>query len=113
MPILVLTTSVPANGISFPLVGSVYEYLTFPANVEIAMNQQSGAVGAVLATVNSGPDTLQEEGAISANARVPIYPDDFILQDEAAQGDRLRVQLRNTTAGIIVVVTAVRLTPLV
>jgi len=111
MPLVQNTVSVPANGIALPLAGSLYEYLPFDADIEIALNQQSGAVGAILATVNSGPDQLMEEGVIGFNARLPVYPDDFFLTDEAAANDRLKISLRNTTGGAIVVAFAVRITP--
>lgn len=113
MPLIRISTSVPANATAFPLTGSVYETMQYHAHVEFAMNQQSGSLGGVLATVNSGPDTLLEESPISFNARVPLYPDDYELADDVAAGDKLRVQLRNTTGGAIVVVTSLRITPLV
>lgn len=113
MPIMQNTVSVPANGVVNPLVGQTYEILPFHAHVEIALNQQSGAVGAVLATVYAGTDLLSEEGAISANARIPVYPDDFNLRDDVAAGDRVKINLRNTTGGAIVVAYAVRLDPII
>lgn len=111
MPSFSIAQSVPANGTALPLSGSLYEYIPFNATIEFAMVQASGAVGAVLATVNSGPDTLMEEGAISAAARYPVYPDDYSLTDQVAQGDRIKIQLRNTTGGIIIVNVVLKITP--
>lgn len=112
-PMVQNTVSVPANGvINNVLSGSQYEYLPFPCRVMIALNQQSGAVGAILATIYSGTDLLSEEGVISANARVPLFPDDYSWRDEAAAGDRLTIKLRNTTGGIIIVAFGVSIEPL-
>lgn len=108
MPIFKATNSVPAGGVVNPLTGSIYEYLPFNAALEIALVQQTGTAGGILATVNSGPDTLQEEGPITVKAGSPVYPDDFDLTDEAAQGDRLAIRLRNTTAGALVVLTTIK-----
>ena len=112
MPTIRVSTSVPANGVvANVLSGSVFETLPVDAIAEFANNQQSAALGAVLATVLSGPDVLLEESPISINARVPLYPEDFDLFDAVNAGDKLIVKLRNTTAGAIIVVTAVRFSP--
>lgn len=111
MPTPTFVTTVPANGVAFPLTGSVFEFMQYDGLLELAIIQQTGTIGQVLATVNSGPETLQEEGPIPTVARFPLYPDDYYIRDEVAAGDRLRVQLRNTTGAGIVVVTALNLTP--
>ncbi|SRR6266403_620225 len=110
MPAMSGIVTVPANGVINPLVGLTYEIPQFNAHLDIALNQQSGAVGAVLATIYGGTDLLNEEHAISANARVPIVPDDYYISDDVMAGDRVKVNLRNTTGGAIVVAFAVRLT---
>lgn len=112
MPTLTVLTAVPANGTALPVAGSLYEYIPFNARIAFSMVQQTAAVGAVLATVNSGPDTLQEEAPISAAARFPISPDDYFLSDDVAQGDRIKVQLRNTTGAPINVVTVLQISPI-
>lgn len=111
MPTIVERVALGANGVAFPLTGSTYEYLPFPARVEVGMI--ADATG-VLATVNSGPDILQEEGPIQVGTIniQPKYPDDFYLEDEAAAGDRLKIKLRDTSAAARVVMVAVRITPL-
>jgi hypothetical protein len=115
VPVIQDEVSVGASStVANVIAGSIYEYLPFNALVEVAVAQQSGNIGDVRVTVNSGPDTLMEEGAIgslSATAMVK-YPDDFYLSDQAAAGDRLTIKLRNTTAGAIVVTFSIRITPL-
>jgi hypothetical protein len=111
MPIINVRTALAANGTANPLSGSQYEYLPFPALVEIGV--AADATG-VLMTVSSGPDILMEEGftGVKAINVPPVYPDDYVLQDEAAPGDRLKVALRDTSGGARVVMTSVRITPM-
>ena len=88
--------------------GSQYEYLPFPAAIEIGII--ADATG-VLATVSSGSDVLQEEGPVqigTINVQ-PKYPDDFFLTDLAAAGDRLKVQLRDTSGVARVVMTVIKI----
>lgn len=112
-PIVQNIVAVPANGVTANVLqGSQYEYLPFPCNVFIAVNQRTGAIGDILATIYSGTDLLAEEGAIPVQARMPIFPDDYYLRDQAAAGDRLTIKLRNITAGIISVAFGVSIEPL-
>jgi len=112
MPTFVRKDTLAAGAVLLPFTGSLYEFVQFNAKIDISMVQQSGTVGGVVATLNSGPDTLMEECPISAAARFPIEPDDYFIHDIAAAGDRLKAQLRNTTAGALDVVTVLQITPL-
>lgn len=108
-PVAILT----ANSVHFPLQGSQYEYLPFNARVEFAIVTADPLADEVSATVYSGTDVLQQAGPISEKAQ-PVYPDDFLLDDVAAAGERLSVELRIganalVTAGIQ---TVVKITPL-
>ena len=104
------TTNIAANATAFPLQGNQYEYLPFNALVEFAV--VANAVG-ILATVYSGSDVLQQAGAATVKATSPLYPDDFLLSDVAAAGERISVELRET-AGVATtdIETVVRITPL-
>jgi len=87
----------------FPLQGNQYEYLPFNARVEFAIvghdGGTAGVVSAARATVFSGSDILQQQGpitdksAVTAQSQDAVYPDDFLLDDVAAAGERLSVQL--------------------
>ncbi len=87
----------------FPLQGSQYEYLPFNARVEFAIVGDKATVPAeidgVTATVFSGSDILQQagpitnKGLVTAQSRNAVYPDDFLLDDVAAAGERISVQL--------------------
>ena len=111
MPVLLIRTVLAANGTANPLSGSQYEYLPFPARIEVA--NSTDATG-VLATVSSGSDVLMEEGPVQVGTInvQPKYPDDFFLEDLAAAGDRLKVLLRDTSGAQRIVMTAVKISPL-
>ncbi len=93
------------------LVGSQVEFL--PANAQIELALLCTAAG-VLASVTSGSDSLMEEAPVFVKAagEPPRYPDDFLLSDVAAAGERLQIRARNTTAGPLTVTAAVRTTPI-
>lgn len=110
MPSIVKRVALAAGGEnSNVLQGSPFEFLPYDAAVEIGMTAD---VNLVLATVTSGSDVLQEEGPVQKAAAdtAPKYPDDFLLQDVAAAGERLAIKLRNTNAAAAVVYVVVRIT---
>lgn len=111
MPLVKVRTVLAANSTANPLSGSQFEYLPYPAHVEFGI--VTDAVG-VLATVSSGSDVLQEEAPLTVKTIniAAVYPDDFDLEDNAAPGDRLKVQLRDTSGAQRIVMTSVRITPL-
>jgi hypothetical protein len=108
--IINVRTVLAASGTATPLSGSIYEFVTEPSLVEIGV--AADATG-VLATINSGPDTVLEESPVSLKTInvVPVYPDDF-YSDEAMPNDRLSVKLRDTTGAQRIVMTQLRITPL-
>src|SRR5204862_7726426 len=111
MPGTQLRTVMTASGTSTPLLGTQYETAPFNAFVEIAM--QTDATG-VLATVDSGMDVLQEEGPVqlgTINVQ-PKYPDDYYLNDVIGQGEKLKINLRDTSGAIRTVMLTVKYTPL-
>jgi hypothetical protein len=111
MPLINRRISLLANGTANAVAGDQYEYLPFPASIEIGMS--ADATG-VLATVFSGSDLLMGEGPVqigTINVQ-PKYPDDFQLTDVAAAGDRLSVNLRDTSGVARTVMVQVRITPL-
>lgn len=112
MPQFPFTQSVAAGATYTPLSGWQYEYLPFPALVEVGIN--ATATG-VVATISSGSDVLQEESPVQAGGTAGVIPSPLntpYLSDQAAAGDRLKVSARNTTAGAITVNGIVKVTPL-
>ena len=120
----VLAAGVPV----FPLQGNQYEYLPFDARVEfeiVGHKSGTGAVGEdvdkVTATVFSGSDILQQQSGITnktettAQSKNAVYPDDFLLDDVAAAGERLSVELNlpvSALADTTFINTVVKITPL-
>jgi len=110
----------------FPLQGNQYEYLPFNARVEFAIVGQNvgvtpESIDLVTATVFSGSDILQQQSGITnksdvtAQSKNAVYPDDFLLDDVAAAGERLSVQLDipdPPTTESTVIDTVVKITPL-
>jgi hypothetical protein len=108
MPLIQQSVSVAANATNENVLsGSQYEYLPFNALIEFGLN--GSAVGLV-SDVYSGSDVLAEGIALSSQNRIPVYPDDFTLNDVAAAGERLKVRIRNTTGGAVTAFYSVRIT---
>jgi hypothetical protein len=107
----VTTTNLAANSLAFPLTGQQYEYLPFNARVEFAVVANAATVDV---SIFSGSDVLQQGGPPTLKTTiVPVYPDDFLLDDVAMAGERLNVQLRETGAVATTdIETVVRITPL-
>lgn len=110
--ILVQTTNAAAGATVNPLSGSQYEYLPWDAFVEFAVYADTADVW--LATVFSGTDVLMQAATlpILATATPILYPDHYFLNDVAAAGERLGVQLINQTGGVADARTSARITPL-
>lgn len=97
----------------YPLQGDQYEYLPFPARVQFAIVGSTTAGVDTHATVYSGSDVLQQNGPVTAKAvTTPIFPDDFLLDDVAGQGERLNVVLTNSGTANDTVETVCIITPL-
>ena len=95
MPLIkITTTNLAANATSFPLQGNQYEYLPFAAAVAFAIIANAATIDT---TVFSGSDVLQQGGPPSLKTTiVTVYPDDFLLDDVAGQGERISVVNRET-----------------
>ena len=95
------------------LSGSVYEFATEPVRVEIGM--LASAIG-LTAAVTVGKDTLLEDGSavdvVSIANKGPVYPDDFTLNDVALPPDRIRIAVKNPTAGAVDFFYTLKTTPI-
>ena len=93
------------------LAGSQYEFMPFDGTMEFLAKADKNLV---TTNVFSGPDVLCEPGTgvpIAAAEATPVYPDDTIAEDEAAQGDRLQVGFVNGNAAATVINWQLRITP--
>jgi hypothetical protein len=100
-----------ASSVGSPLAGSQFEILPFDAQIDFAV--QADATG-VLATIQSGTDILSQEAPVqlgTINVQ-PKVPDDFFLTDVAGYGERISINLRDTSGAQRIVMVVVRITPL-
>jgi len=110
MPVIKREVSVPANSTVDNIVaGSIYEFL--PWNAAINLGMTASATGLV-ATVNTGSDTVQEESAVDILTTFPKIPDDMTVQDVARAGERFVVKVRNTTGGALTFRLLAQLNPI-
>jgi len=93
------------------LTGSQFEFLPYDAFLEFGLTGE-GVVGDFIVDVYSGQDVLMESGQVSILDRAPVYPDDFSLNDVAAAGERIKIRIRNASAGTLNFFTALKITPL-
>ncbi len=118
MPNFNIVTTVPIGGtVANAFAGSAFEFMSAPSRVIIAQTTLAAAAIAeeVTATIQFGPEIQLEEGAVHGEAlagRGPLLPDDIVVDDVAAAGDRLVDRLTNTGAGTATVRTKVRIIPL-
>lgn len=89
------------------IAGTQHEFLPADSFLQVAL--VGSAVGLV-ADVFSGTDVLALNLGLSIANRVPIFPDDFILEDAALAGERLVIRCTNTTAGALTLFYAVKIT---
>lgn len=113
MPTIQGVVSVAAASVNENVLqGSQFEFLPYDAGL------QFGIVGDTNATdlrvdVYSGQDVLMESAQPSAQNRIPVFPDDYNLEDAAAAGERIKIRVRNLNAGAArSLFYAVRITPI-
>jgi len=94
------------------LAGSQFEFLPYNAMLEFGLN--GDANGADLRVdVYSGQDVLMENAPMNVRAVIPTYPDDFLLNDAARAGERVKIRVRNTSAAAArTLYWCLRITPL-
>ncbi len=92
------------------IAGSQYEFIgPVPQIVEFAIT--CATAGNVVVDAYSGADVICENMRVKPTNGYPTYPDDYIGQDIAAPGDRMKIRCRNQGAGAIEVFYTVKLTP--
>lgn len=109
MPLILEEQSIAAGATVDLFANSIFRYLPWNASVNIGINQ---AATGCLATVLSGADTLLQESQLPIATAYPKVPDEMYLQDVAAQGELLTANVRNTTAGPLVVRMVAQLNPI-
>jgi len=93
------------------LTGSQFEFLPFDSFLEFGL-AGAGVLGDFLLDIYTGQDVLAESMPISILDRMPVYPEDFVLNDVAGAGERIKIRIRNTSAGTLIVNTSLKITPI-
>lgn len=102
MPSIRITQQVPANGtIANLLQGSPFEFAPNTQEVEIAATEEAGAgPNKLVVDVQFGSEIQMEGANIATEASAgagPRLPDNVLVSDFAAPGDRLTVRARETS----------------
>lgn len=108
MPVIQKEESVAAGETLNVFAGSAFEYARQNEIVSVGL---AGSATGLVATIQSGAEVVLEESPILVKTAMPSIPDDMYYNDVAVQGDRLKVQVRNTTGGALTVRAVAQITP--
>lgn len=113
MPTIQGTVSVAASSVNENVLqGSQFEFLPYDAQLMFGIVGDTNATD-LRVDVYSGQDVLMESAQPSAQNRIPVFPDDYNLEDVAAGGERIKIRVRNLNAGAArSLFYAVRITPI-
>lgn len=110
MPAIQAEVSVGANSTNNNIVaGSGFEYSR--GRQLLSLGVTAAATGTFV-TIQSGGDVILEESATYIATQFPIVPDQMFYNDIMEPMDRLRIAVRNTTAGAIIARAMALITPL-
>lgn len=110
MPFFQTSQPVAANAtVENILTGSQWEFAPYNATVEFAIN---GSAAGLVTDVTTGQDVVAEASSVNTANRFGILPDDFVYQDVVRAGERIKVRVRNTTAGALTVFVSMRMMPI-
>jgi len=110
MPRMSDVRTVAANAIvNNILTGKIHEFASRPSVVRLLLT--GSAVGMFMSFLIGGEAVVQDQ-EIGAGNRFPVDPDDFYAEFGATFGDRIVVQLRNSTGAGIVVQSVVDVSPI-
>ncbi len=110
MPRMSDVRAVAANAIvDNILTGKIHEFASRPSVVRLLLT--ASAVGMFMSFLIGGEAVVQDQEIGAAN-RFPLDPDDFFAEFGATVGDRIVVQLRNSTGAAITVNSVVDVSPI-
>jgi len=111
MPVMTDRQSVAANAtVDNAVQGKLAEFL--PENSLVSLYSTADAVGMNMSLIVGGEVVLDDQ-EVDAQNRMPITPDDFLVQGAGFAGDRLILRYRNTTGAAIVAFSRVETTPVI
>ena len=116
MPNFAILVSVPAGGVvANAFAGSAFEFLGRNSRVTIAQTVIAAGASEVTSTIQYGAEVQLEEGSINSErvaAAGPQMPEDIVVDDVGAAGDRLVNRLTNAGAAARDVRIKARIIPL-
>ncbi len=112
MPSFIYSQSVAAGATFEPLTGWQYQYLPWPAEVNVLSRATAVAVVQVF---TSGSETIVEESPVQAGGTAGVTPSSLntpIQGWHAAAGDLLKLRYRNTSGAAITVDGIIEVQPM-
>jgi len=113
MPSFIFSNVLTANGTVRPLDGWQYEYLPWPAEVQVlARSTDVNIVG----TYTSGSETIVEESPVQGGGTIGVTPAPLNTPVQGwigAAGDRLKLSFRETAGGTPTVDGIIEIQPLI
>jgi hypothetical protein len=112
MPSFIYTQSVAAGAVFNPLSGWQYQYLPWPAEVNVL--SRASAVG-MTQVYTSGSETIVEESPVQAGGTAGVTPSPLntpVQGWHAAAGDLLKLNFRNTSGGAVVIDGIIEVVPM-
>lgn len=101
--------SVAANAtVQNVFAGNLNEFLQ--ANSLVNLYGSAAAIGLNLSLI-VGDEIFLDDQEVSAQNRMPLVPDDLVVQAAGFQGDRVIVRYRNTTGAAIIAFARVDMIP--
>jgi hypothetical protein len=111
MPVIQGKATIAGSGVTDNLLsGSQFEFLPYDAGLAFGIVGDANAAD-LRVDVYSGQDVLMESAQPSAQNRIPIWPDDYNLEDVAGAGERIKIRVRNLNAATRDIFYAVKITP--
>ena len=113
MSTISLRTSVAANAASGNvLAGSPFEFVAANSIVTLSLVRAGGTPGDINADFQVGGESITSQANISTRNGFPTFRDDVLAQAGAEAGERLFLNLNNTTAGALNVDVLVDVRPI-
>jgi len=112
MPSFIYSQSVAAGATFEPLTGWQYQYLPWPAEVNVL--SRATAI-AMVQVYTSGSETIVEESPVQAGGTAGVTPSSLntpIQGWHAAAGDLLKLRYRNTSGGAVIIDGIIEVQPM-
>jgi len=113
MPSFTVSQALTANGTIRPLDGWQYEYLPYPAEIQVLARATDGNV---VNTLTSGSETIVEESPVQGGGTASVIPSPLNTPVQGwfgAAGDRLKLLYRETAGGTPTVDGIIEIQPLI